>query len=470
MTKKLFHNYIYVLGYQIFLMILPVITLPYITRVLLPHGVGINSWVNAFSSYFSLFAVLGLTTYGQREIAVCNQKKEKIIRAFWEIEIASVITTLVSLFFYFIAILFIGKYKIYLLIYSVTILAAMFDISWFFAGLERFSILTLRNFIVKTASILLIFIFVRNPNDLWKYIVIQSMATLMSNISLWPVALKILEFPVKIQAVNIIFRIKNSFFYFLPQIAISLYVTLNKVILGYISGPIETGFFDSSDKIVRLIFSIFTAASSVMLPRISSLYSRKKIDFIMAIEQGILLISIWIVLPIIFGIIVNAKLIVLVLLGKKYLLMISVLCLSAFILLPMSIANILGNQLLVPMNRIKSYTISVFIGAIINLLISYPLISILNAKGAAIASIISESVVAISQFFFCKDLLKISNYCANIMIILSIAICLFLTFLMLIKFWQISLSLKLVLSIVVVALYFIATIKLPVAIIKKIKQ
>lgn len=112
MIKKVISNYLYTLGYQVFLMILPVITLPYISRVLLPHGVGVNSWAYSFSSYFLLFAVLGLTTYGQREIAICKDSEMRS-RVFWEIEFSSIITTLVALGAYLISILFINLFNIY---------------------------------------------------------------------------------------------------------------------------------------------------------------------------------------------------------------------------------------------------------------------------------------------------------------------------------------------------------------------
>lgn len=469
MIKKVISNYLYTLGYQVFLMILPVITLPYISRVLLPHGVGVNSWAYSFSSYFLLFAVLGLTTYGQREIAICKDSEMRS-RVFWEIEFSSIITTLVALGAYLISILFINKYQVYLLIYSISIFASLFDISWLFSGTERFSVLTLRNLIIKIISVISMFVFVHNPNDLAIYIFIQAITVLISNISLWPVAIKMVGFPKEFLIASLVNRIKHSFTFFIPQISISLYVTLNKVILGFISGAVQTGYFDSSDRIVRLIFSVFIAISTVMLPRMSSFYSLKEYDKISSFTHVILVLSIWLVLPLIFGIIANTSMIVLVLLGQAYAPMKIVLKLSALILLPMSIANVLGNQILIPMNRVGKYTISVISGAVINLLIDFPLIISWGAQGAAIASIISETVVAACQIIFCLDMLKKFEFSWEIIKAFVVAVILFPSTILLMTLFKSTVILTLVFSIVVAGIYMLLTARIPVKLIQILKK
>lgn len=406
---KVVKNYLYTFGYQVFLMILPVFTLPYISRVLLPKGVGINSWTYSISYYFVLLAVLGLTTYGQREIALWRSSERRFKTTFWEIEIASVITTVISLVLYAITILALNRYPKYLLIYGISVLASLFDISWLFSGLEKFAILSIRNFIIKTLSIVLMFVFVKIPNDLGIYIFIQCVTILLSNLSLWPSALKLVG-RIKVRSMFYVFlRIKHSFSYFIPQVSISLYVTLNKVLLGFFAGTVQTGYFDSSDKIVRLIFTAFTAISTVMLPRISSMFSQKKYEQIRVVMDRVLFISSFLIIPMSFLLATNAQLIVQVVLGPKYVLMVNVLQLSALIILPMSIANVLGNQVLVPFNRIRTYTWSVVGGAVVNLLVDVPLILILKAQGAAVASLISETIVMLLQSWFCRDILDIKQ-------------------------------------------------------------
>ncbi|MFS1240491.1 polysaccharide biosynthesis C-terminal domain-containing protein [Lactiplantibacillus plantarum] len=256
----------------------------------------------------------------------------------------------------------------------------------------------------------------------------------------------------------------------MPQISISLYVTLNKVILGFISGAVQTGYFDSSDRIVRLIFSVFIAISTVMLPRMSSFYSLKEYDKISSFTHVILVLSVWLVLPLIFGIIANTSMIVLVLLGQAYAPMKIVLKLSALILLPMSIANVLGNQILIPMNRVGKYTISVIAGAVINLLIDFPLIISWGAQGAAIASIISETVVAACQIIFCLDMLKKFEFSWEIIKAFVVAVILFPSTILLMTLFKSTVILTLVFSIVVAGIYMLLTARIPVKLIRILKK
>lgn len=405
--RKLLANYLYTFGYQVFLMILPVFTLPYISRVLLPKGVGVNSWTYSISYYFVLLGVLGLTTYGQREVALWKHSRRRFRSTFWEIEIASIITTLISLIAYAVTIVILDRYQKYLLIYGISIFASLFDISWLFSGLEKFAILSFRNFIIKSLSVVTMFLFVKSPKDLGIYILIQVLTILISNISLWPPALRIVGH-VQVRSLYFVFqRIKHSFSYFIPQISISLYVTLNKVLLGFLAGTIQTGYFDSSDKIARLLFSAFMAISTVMMPRISSMFSQKRYAEIRSMLSNVLFFSTLLILPISFLLAANSELIVSVILGPKYMPMVNVLRISSLILIPMSVANILGNQVLIPFNKIRTYTVSVMGGAIVNLVMVAPLILFCDANGAAMASFISEFTVMAFQIYFCKDVIPL---------------------------------------------------------------
>lgn len=405
--RKLLANYLYTFGYQVFLMILPVFTLPYISRVLLPKGVGVNSWTYSISYYFVLLGVLGLTTYGQREVALWKHSRRRFRSTFWEIEIASIITTLISLIAYAVTIVILDRYQKYLLIYGISIFASLFDISWLFSGLEKFAILSFRNFIIKSLSVVTMFLFVKSHKDLGIYILIQVLTILISNISLWPPALRIVGH-VQVRSLYFVFqRIKHSFSYFIPQISVSLYVTLNKVLLGFLAGTIQTGYFDSSDKIARLLFSAFMAISTVMMPRISSMFSQKQYAEIRSMLSNVLFFSTLLILPISFLLAANSELIVSVILGPKYMQMVNVLRISSLILIPMSVANILGNQVLIPFNKIRTYTVSVMGGAIVNLVIDAPLILFNGANGAAMASFISEFTVMAFQIYFCKDVIPL---------------------------------------------------------------
>ncbi len=183
---KVVKNYLYNAGYQIFLLLVPLITTPYIARVIGPTGVGINAYTNSIIQYFVLFGSIGINMYGNREVAFYRDDPHKLTKAFWEIELLRFSAIIVAEAAFFIYLGFTDQYHTYLLMQSLLITAAAFDISWFFMGLEDFRTTVVRNTIVKIVSVILIFSFVKTAQDLAIYILIISGSQLVGNLTLWP--------------------------------------------------------------------------------------------------------------------------------------------------------------------------------------------------------------------------------------------------------------------------------------------
>ena len=158
--NKVVKNYFYNLSYQILILIIPLITTPYISRVLGAKGIGIFSYTNSIVQYFILFGCVGLNLYGQREIAYVQHEKDKRDIVFWELVLLRIITVSISLLSYFCTLASHGTYASIFIIMSLDIVATMFDISWFFQGIEDFKKIVIRNCIVKLTGVLLIFLFV----------------------------------------------------------------------------------------------------------------------------------------------------------------------------------------------------------------------------------------------------------------------------------------------------------------------
>ncbi|WP_225422080.1 oligosaccharide flippase family protein [Lacticaseibacillus paracasei] len=178
---KVVKNYLWNVSYQIFVIIVPMITMPYISRVLGPHGVGVNSFTNSIVQYFVLFGGLGLGLYGNREIAYVRDNKKQLSKEFWELLILRTVTMTSSLVIYIIMAYNWREYRGYLFIQSIQIIAAIIDISWFFMGIENFRITVLRNLLVKSISVICIFLFVKSRNDTGIYIAILALSTLFGN-------------------------------------------------------------------------------------------------------------------------------------------------------------------------------------------------------------------------------------------------------------------------------------------------
>ncbi|WP_273755038.1 oligosaccharide flippase family protein [Leuconostoc mesenteroides] len=197
---KLVINYISTLVYQLLIVVLPILTLPYLSRVFLPQNMGVNSLITSISSYFLLFAVFGLAVHGQKETAFYANDTIHLRKVFWEIEILSIFLTLVSAITYIFTILVMPEYRLYILATTPLILANAMDISWLFIGLQQLPMVMTRNFIIKLVTVTAIFIFVKSNNDLFILISINSISAVVSNGLLWFFLPKKLRFkPVKIQ-------------------------------------------------------------------------------------------------------------------------------------------------------------------------------------------------------------------------------------------------------------------------------
>ena len=268
-------NYLYNAMYQVFIIIVPLLTIPYLSRILGPSGIGINSYTNSIVQYFVLFGSIGVGLYGNRQIAFVRDNQVKMSKVFYEIFILRLLTICLA-YLLFVAFLTInGQYHEYYLFQSIAIVAAAFDISWFFMGIENFKVTVLRNFIVQLLALFSIFLFVKSYNDLNIYILITVLSTLIGNLTFFPSLHRYLV-KVNYRELRPIKHLKQSLVMFIPQIAVQIYWVLNKTMLGSLDSVTSSGFFDQSDKIVKLVLAIVTATGTVMLPRVANAFAHRE--------------------------------------------------------------------------------------------------------------------------------------------------------------------------------------------------
>lgn len=391
---RVIKNYLYNAGYQLLLMIVPVITTPYIARMLGAHESGINTYTNGWVTIFYLVGQMGITLYGNREIAYLRDDKYKRSKTFWEIETLQLMTITLSLILYLtVVFIFSTTYQEYYLMQSLWIIATGLDVSWYFMGLEDFKKIVVRNTIVKIISVILIFVLIHGKSDLWKYIVLLGGAQLFGNVSLWPY----LKDEVKWVPIKNWYPFKHfypSLMLFIPTITTQVYLIVNKIMLGKMGTPDALGEYDYADRIVKLVLSIITASGTVMLPNIankfvngdvdgirSSLY--KSFDFVTALA-----------IPMMFGLMAIGDKFANWFLGSNYEGAGMIIILEAPVVVFIAWSNVTGTQYLMPINRVKEYTTSVTVGAVVNVIANLFLIYFFNANGAAVATVISELSVA----------------------------------------------------------------------------
>ena len=400
---KVIKNYLYNVGYQILNMIIPLITVPYISRVLGAHDVGINEYTNSWVTFFFLMGQMGITLYGNREVAYHRDDLYKRSQTFWGVEALQLLTVSSAFVLYLVAVfLFSTTFKEFFLLQVIWIIATGVDISWYFMGLEEFRITVVRNTLVKIASLILIFTVVKTSNDLGKYILILGASQLVGNLTLWPYLRGNIIW-VSIKKWHPFKHFYPSLLLFIPTITTQVYLVLNRLMLGRMSTQADLGNFGQADKIVKFVLAVVTATGTVMLPHVANKFAKGDIKGVRnSLYSSFNFVSA-IAVPMMFGLMAIAKKFGPWFLGREFVLAGSVIFLEAPIILLIAWSNVTGTQYLMPVNRVKEYTTSVTIGALSNVVFNFVLIGKYGANGAAIATVGSEFLVTASQLWMIRN-------------------------------------------------------------------
>lgn len=406
-------NFIYNIIYQILILILPLITVPYVSRVLGADGVGIYSYTYSIAYYFMIIAMLGLNNYGNRTIAKVRDNKEELSKEFCSIYAFQLITSNLMLISYLMYVLiFDNQYKTIAMIQIMYVISSIFDINWFFFGIEKFKLTITRNTMIKILSLLFIFIFVKTPNDIWKYTAILAGSTLFSNIVLFAFLRKYIKF-IKVRKKDILKHIKPCFILFLPVIAVSIYKIMDKIMLGNMSNVSEVGYYENGEKIIQVPLAIITALGTVMLPRVSNMLSNHQEEYVKKIISKTMPFIMFLAFPMFFGIFVIGKDFSLIFFGSEFEKSGYVMQLLSITIVFLSWGNVIRTQYLIPKERDKEYIISAFLGAIVNFIMNCIFIPKYSSLGACIGTIVAEFVVMFYQSWVVRKELFLKEYIMN---------------------------------------------------------
>lgn len=406
-------NYLYNLVYQILIMILPLITVPYISRVLEPKGVGTFAFTSSVVSYFTIVGMLGIGTYGNKMIAMTRDNKREMSRNFLSIYALQVMLSLVAILFYiFLVLFFLKDYQTIAWIQTITLFGTLMDCSWFFFGIEMFKKIVTRNIIIKILSLVAIFIFVQHPNDLTTYTVIMCLSNFIGSLVMW-FYLKNKIVLIKISFHSIIKHLKPTFIYFLPQIALQIYFVLNKTMIGLVSTNTEVGIFDYADKVKSIGLSVVASLGTVMLPRMAHTFAKGQLEKAKYYLSKSLDISTLLAIPIMFGLAGISKEFIPWYMGSSFIKCSIVLSLLAPTIFLMAWSGVFGTQYLVPLGRMRDYTISLYVGAIVNFIVNMMLIKPYGSIGASIGTIAAELAVTMVQLFFVRRVINFKLLLTN---------------------------------------------------------
>ena len=403
-------NYIFYLIYQITLIILPFVTIPYVTRVLGSDGVGSVAFTDSVVQIFLLFGSLGIALYGNRSIAYNKDNPEERSRVFWEIFFFRLLTMGIMIIIYLIFVFYFSpaKFRLLYLVYLSSFLTQTFSIAWMLVGLGDVQKWVSRNFVVKIIAVILTFVLVKKPSDVWIYAFIYSFTEFICSMILWMYVPRYIK-PVKVHFKNILKHWTPVLTLFIPQIAVSIYFVMDKTLLGILSSTSEVGYYDMAMKIIKLSVTIVTSMSFVVQPKISSIYAQGDFDQIKSYTYKTFDFASFLSIPISVGILAVAPELVQWFFGDGFLKVTTLLIIISLIAVPMAWSSVLGQQLMIAMNQEKKYSYSVICGAVSNAALNFLLIPSLKSTGACVAMLVAQFFVVGVQFYLMRNFLNYKN-------------------------------------------------------------
>lgn len=400
-SKSIKKNYVYNLIYQILILLTPLITAPYLSRVLGPDGVGTYSYIESISSYFVLFATLGLTTFGQRETSYVQDDRKKRSIIFWETTIIEIIASLIVIVVYVFFSLRQSTPELYLVL-VFNLFAVLFNISWFFQGMEEFGNIVARNIFFKIVNIVFIFVAIKTKKDLIWYLLGSSFFLFLNNASYWLMVPKYIDKPV-LKELHPARHLRSILSLFVPTIAMQIYTVLDKTMIGVITqSSFENGYYEQALKISIMLLTVVTSLGTVMIPRIGFYYARRETDKVRDyMYRGYQFV--WFLgIPLCLGLIMTASNFVPWFYGDGYDKVVPLVRILSLLIIAIGINNVTGIQYLIPTKKQNIFTFTVLIGAAVNFILNIFLINLLQSYGAAIASVVAETTIAIVQIIFVR--------------------------------------------------------------------
>lgn len=383
---------------QLLSIIIPLITAPYLSRVLGAENIGVESYINAISQMFYTIGMLGLTNYATREIAYVRDSKYERSKVFWEMIIDRVIVFGASLTVFMI-VGYYNEYRAFFIIQIVWLLGMFFDFSWFFIGMEMFELTVFRNFVVRMLTIVSIFTLIKSKDDFMLYFVLCAVFQLVGTLSIFPQLRPYIQ-KVYIRELNWFKHFIPSIKVFLPQFASVLYLQVDKVMIEAICNDTkQIAYYTQAEKLIKAPIALITAVSSVMMPRIANEFSKNNLekikDYLNLTLRGLMIMA-W---PVTFGMSAIAEKMIPWYLGGEFEPSIYAMMILAPIIVAIAASSLSANQYFLATNQTRIMTISYSFSAVLNLIINALLIPGYGFVGAAIGTIAAEYSVFVIQYY-----------------------------------------------------------------------
>lgn len=387
----------------------PLLTFPYVSRILEPEGTGKVAFATSFITYFIMLSSFGVASYGVRAIAQVRDNKDELSKVTQEILFINLIMMSIAYVIFFISLAFsdkLGREKELLNITSLLIIFTILGIEWFYKGIEQYQYITIRTILFRFVALVATFVFVNSKSDYIIFALISMVAVVGSGILNMINVRKCIYFKWY-SGYEFKKHLKPMFLLFLTSFAIAVYTNTDATMLGFLKTDSDVGYYNAAVRIKAILLSVVTSLGIVLLPRLSYYIQHNMMnEFNLALNKSMNFIML-IAFPAAVFFALFARETILILAGNAYMDAVLPLQIIMFTIIFIGITNILGIQILLPLKRDGALLISVLGGAIFNIGLNLFFIPKLGATGAAISTTIAELIVLILQCVFVKEYLKI---------------------------------------------------------------
>ena len=385
--------------------IFPLITFPYISRILLPVGTGKVNFAISFVSYFTMFAQLGIPTYGIRVCAMVRDDRAKLTKVTQELLLINIIMCIISYIVYFIVLFTVpvlSEDRTLYLIVSVNILLTSIGMEWLFKAVEQYTYITIRSLIFKIIAMAAMFLLVHEQKDYVIYGGIAIFAGCASNIMNFLSAHRLVDMK-PVGHYDLKPHLKAVGVFFAMSCATTIYLHLDTIMLKFMATDADVGYYGAATKFKTILTSLVTSLGAVLLPRVSYYVKQKKMKEFQIITKKALSFVFLLAIPLMFYFIIFAKESIFFISGKEYGGAILPMQIIMPTLLLIGITNILGMQILIPLGKEKIVLISEIVGAVADLILNAILIPFFQSEGAAIGTLVAEFLVLVVQYYYLRD-------------------------------------------------------------------
>lgn len=389
-------------------LLFPLITFPYVSRVLLPAGTGRVSFANSVVTYFVMISQLGIPTYGIRACAVVRDNQDKLKKTVYELFIINTVMSILAYVVFFVALFTVPRLrsdKVLFLITSSLILFNTIGVEWLYKALEQYTYIAVRSIIFKFIALIAMFALVHNEGDYIIYGAISIFAASASNVFNFVRLRKIIG-KGKVTGLDFKVHLKPVFTFFIISCATTIYTNLDNVMLGFIKDDTEVGYYNAATKIKNILVSIVTSLGTVLLPRASYYVEREMWDEFYRLSRKAIKFVFLAATSMMVYFMMFAREGVLFLSGSAFEGAVVPMIIVMPTLLFIGLTNIMGIQMLIPMGMENAVMISTFAGAIVDLILNFIFIPKLGSSGAAIGTLVAELVVLIVQLIYLRKDIK----------------------------------------------------------------